>query len=312
MRVFLAGASGVIGPVLVPMLVKEGHQVSAMTRTPQKIDAIEAMGADAVLCDVFDATRLRDAVVAARPDVVISHLTDLPKVFNPRKIKEAYARNDRVRGEGSENLLAAAETGGARRFVWQTVSFLTRPAGPPVLDETAPLWTDAPPPHDRTIQLHERMEQRITEHPDLEGIVLRFGFWYGPGTAFAHDGSIARQVRKRRYPVIGDGAARTQFVHVDDVAAATIAAMTNGRPGVYNITDDDPAPMREWLPQYAKALGAKPPFRAPEWLARLATNRFVVMQATRMRGASNEKAKRELDWKPKYASWREGFRTALG
>jgi nucleoside-diphosphate-sugar epimerase len=312
MRVFLAGASGVIGPVLVPKLVRDGHQVSAMTRTPEKVEALEAMGADPVLCDVLDADRIRDAVLAARPDVVISHLTDLPRDFNPRKIKEAYARNDRVRGEGSENLLAAAEAAGARRFLWQTVSFLTKPAGPPVLDEEAPLWTDAPAPHDATIRLHERMERRIIGDANLEGLVLRFGFWYGPRTGFASDGSIARQVRKRRYPIVGDGGGMSQFVHVDDVAETTILAMTNGSPGVYNVTDDDPAPMREWLPEYAKAIGAPPPRHVPGWLARLVVGGFVATQATGMRGASNEKAKRELDWKPKYASWREEFRTALG
>jgi nucleoside-diphosphate-sugar epimerase len=312
MRVFLAGASGVIGRVLVPMLVKEGHHVSAMTRSPQKVDALEAAGASPVLCDVFQPERLRDAVVAARPDVVISHLTDLPQEFNPRKIKEAYRNNDRVRGEGSENLLAAAEAAGARRFLWQTVSFLTKPAGPAVLDETAPLWTDAPAPHDATIRLHERMEQRIVSDPNLEGLVLRFGFWYGPGTAFASDGSIARQVRRRRYPIVGDGEARAQFIHVDDAAEATIAAMTNGAPGVYNLADDDPGPMREWLPVYAEAVGAKPPRRVPAWLARLVVGSFLAAQAGEMRGASNEKAKRELDWKPRYASWREGFRIALG
>jgi 2-alkyl-3-oxoalkanoate reductase len=312
MRVFVAGASGVIGPVLVPMLVKDGHQVSAMTRTPGKIDALEAMGAEPVLCDVYDADRLRDAVMAAQPELVISHLTDLPKKFNPRKLKEAYAANDRVRGPGSENLLAAAETAGARRFLWQTVSFMTRPAGPPVLDETAPLWTDAPGSVATSIRLHERMERLITGNSNLEGIVLRFGFWYGPRTGFASDGSIAGAVRKRRYPIVGNGGAMAQFVHVDDVAEATIAAMTRGTAGVYNITDDDPAPMREWLPDYARALGAKPPRHVPVWLARLLTNSFLATQATQMRGASNEKAKRELDWKPRYASWREGFQTALG
>jgi nucleoside-diphosphate-sugar epimerase len=312
MRVFLAGASGVIGPVLVPMLVKDGHQVSAMTRTPGKIDALEAMGADPVLCDVYDAERLRAAVVAARPEVVISHLTDLPQKFNPRKMKEAYARNDRVRGEGSRNLIAAAEAAGARRFLWQTVSFMTKPAGPPVLDEAAPLWTDAPGPVAGSIRLHEGMERLITGNPNVEGIVLRFGFWYGPRTGFASHGTIANAVRKRRYPIVGDGGAMSQFVHVDDVAEATIAAMTRGAPGVYNITDDDPAPMREWLPEYAKALGAKPPWHVPVWLAKLLVGEFMAAQATSMRGASNEKAKRELDWKPKYSSWREGFQTSLG
>ena len=311
MRVFVAGASGVIGPVLVPMLVKEGHQVSAMTRTQAKIDALEAMGAEPVLCDVLDAERLREAVVAARPEVVISHLTDLPQRMTPRNIKKAYAANDRVRGEGSENLLAAAEAAGARRFLWQTVTFLTKPTGPWVLDETAPLWTDAPDPFGASIRLHDRMERRIVESAALDGLVLRFGFWYGPRTSLAPDGYTASLVRRRLLPLVGEGTGRAQFVHVDDVAEATIAAMTNGGPGIYNITDDDPGPMREWLPAYANALGAKPPRHVPVWLARMFAGDFIVNQATVMRGASNEKAKRELNWKPRYATWREGFRTAL-
>jgi len=312
MRVFVAGASGVIGPVLVPMLVREGHQVSAMTRTPRKVDGLEAMGADPVLCDVLDAERTRDAVVAARPDVVIQHLTHLPQRMTPWNVKKGYANNDRVRGEGSANLVRAAEAAGATRFVAQNVSFMYRPAGPWILDETAPLWTDAPEPFGTSIRLHDRMEHNIVDNPNLEGLVLRFGFWYGPGTAFAHDGYYAGLVRRRMFPLVGDGTGRAQFVHVYDVAEATVAAMTKGGPGRYNITDDDPAPLYEWLPEYARALGAKPPRHVPMWMARMLTGSFVLNQATIVRGASNEKAKRELDWKPRYASWREGFKTALG
>ncbi len=268
MRIFLAGASGVIGRRLVPRLVDEGHQVTALTRSAEKIGALREMGAEPVVGDVLDAERLRPLMVAAAPDVVIQHLTDLPANLNPRNVKRAYAANDRVRGQGSANLVAAAAHAGARRYVAQSVSFLYRPAGPHVLEEDAPLWTDAPEPFGRSIRLHVDMEQRIIDNPHFDGLVLRFGFWYGPGTTFAHDGYTAAQVRRRRYPIVGDGAAMGQFIHIDDVASATVAALDRGAPGAYNITDDDPAPMRDWLPAYAEALGAPPPgtFR-PGWLA---------------------------------------------
>ncbi|MCA1832493.1 MAG: NAD-dependent epimerase/dehydratase family protein [Actinomycetota bacterium] len=312
MRIFLAGASGVIGRPLVPALVREGHRVSALTRKPEKVDLLESLGAEPVVCDVYDADRLRDLVVAARPDIVIQHLTDLPRDLGPRNVKQAYARNDRVRGEGSTNLVAAAEAAGTRRYIAQTVCFLYARVGPWVVDEEHPLATDAPEPFGSSVRLHAEMERRVVENPRFEGLVLRYGFWYGPGTSFASDGFTAREVRRRRYPIVGDGAGTQSFVHMDDVVESTIAAMTHGRPGVYNVCDDEPAPVREWLPAYARALGAPPPRRVPVWIARMLAGRFIGAQATTMRGASNERAKRELGWKPKYASWREGFRTALG
>jgi nucleoside-diphosphate-sugar epimerase len=312
MRIFLAGASGVVGRPLVPRLIAEGHRVSAMTRRPENVDAIEAAGADPVVCDVFDADRLRAVVVAARPDVVIQHLTDLPQEFRPRGIKQAYARNNRVRGEGSAKLVAAAQAAGVKRYIAQNVCFMYAPTGPWVVDEDHPLATGAPDPFGSMVQLHIDMERRIVENPAFRGIVLRFGFWYGPATTFAADGHTAREVRRRRYPIIGDGAGVQSFIHMDDVVDATIAALTRGSAGVYNVCDDDPAPMRDWLPAYAEAVGARPPMHVPAWLARLAVGGFLVGQATRMRGASNERFKREFDWKPQVASWREGFRTALG
>jgi nucleoside-diphosphate-sugar epimerase len=312
MRIFLAGASGVIGRRLVPRLVEAGHHVSALTRFPEKTDALKRMGAGPVVCDVLDAESLRDRVVAARPEVVVQHLSNLPQDLNPRNTKRAYAANDRVRGQGSANLVAAAEAAGARRYLAQNVSFLYRPIGPPVLTEDAPLWTDAPEPFGRSVRLHVEMEGRIINNQRMEGLVLRFGFWYGPGTTFAHDGYTARQVRRRRYPIVGDGGGMAQFIHVHDVAEATVAALDHGAPGAYNVTDDHPAPMREWLPQYAWTIGAPPPRRIPAWLARLIGGEFLAMQATAARGASNQKAKHELDWKPTFASWQEGFRAALG
>jgi nucleoside-diphosphate-sugar epimerase len=312
MRIFLAGASGVVGRQLVPRLVADGHQVSAMTRKLENTDTIEAAGAEPVVCDVFDAERLRQVVVAARPDVVIQHLTDLPKDLNPRNLKKGYARNDRVRGEGSANLVAAADAAGARRYIAQTVCFLYAPTGPMVVGEEHPFAFEVAEPYGSSVRLHAEMERRIIENDAFEGLVLRFGFWYGPGTTFASDGFTAGEVRRRRYPIVGAGDGVQSFIHMDDVVDSTIAALTKGPPGAYNVTDDDPAPMREWLPEYAAALHAPAPRRVPAWLARIVAGRFIVAQATSMRGASNEKVKRELDWKPRYSSWREGFRVALG
>ena len=312
MRIFLAGGTGVVGRPLVPRLVEDGHHVIAITRKPDKLSQLEAQGAEAVLCDVLDAGRLRDVVRAASPDVVVQHLTDLPPDLNPRNLKKGYERNDRVRGEGSRNLVAAAEAAGARRYIAQNVCFLYAPVGPAVVDEQAPLWTDAPEPFGATIRLHVEMERRIVENPNFEGLVLRYGFWYGPGTTFAPDGYTAREVRRRRYPVVGPGTGMQSFIHMDDVVGTTVLALERGEPGLYNVVDDDPAPMHEWLPAYAAALGAPEPRRVPAWLARLVAGPFITGQSLHMRGASNEKAKRAFDWKPKYASWREGFRVALG
>ncbi len=312
MRILLAGGTGVVGRPLVPRLVEEGHHVTAITRKPDRLSQLQAQGADAVVCDVLDAGRLREVVRAATPDVVLQHLTDLPADLNPRNLKKAYERNDLVRGEGSKNLLAAAEAAGAKRYIAQNVCFFYAPVGPRIVNEDAPLWTDAPEPFGSSVRLHVEMERRIVDNPNLEGLVLRYAFWYGPGTALAADGYTAREVRRRRYPVVGAGTGLQSFVHMDDVVETTVQALDRGEPGVYNVVDDDPAPMHQWLPAYAAAIGAPEPRRVPAWLARLVVGPFIAAQAIHMRGASNQKAKRAFDWKPKYSSWREGFRVALG
>jgi 2-alkyl-3-oxoalkanoate reductase len=311
-RLFLAGGSGVVGEALVPALVSAGHEVTALSRAPNRADSLKAMGAHAVVGDVFDPERLTHLVADSRPDVVIQHLTSLPKNLNPRNTKQGYASNDRVRGEGGANLLAAAIAAGARRYVAQNVCFLYAPMGPRVVDEEAPLGTGFKEPYGRSVRIHQEMEHRIVDNPEIDGLVLRFGLWYGPGTTFAPEGYSAGQVRKRRYPVVGAGTGMFSFVHIDDVVATTIAAMERGEPGVYNVCDDEPAPMHEWLPVYAQVLGAPPPRHIPSWLARLVAGSFMVTQATEMRGASNTKAKRELGWQPVHSTWREGFKEALG
>jgi nucleoside-diphosphate-sugar epimerase len=316
MRVFFAGASGVIGKHLLPRLLEARHEVTAMTRTAAKAVALRAAGAEAAVCDALDPEALTAAVVAAKPEAVIHHLTDLslltdPKyAANPRRMGEAYKLNDRLRREGTANLVAAAEAAGAKRIVAQSVSFSYAP-GPGLRSEDDPLNVGAPPPFDRSVAALQALEAAVVGGTP-EGLALRFGFWYGPGTTFAHSGTTAELVRKRRYPILGPGTGVFSFVHVDDVVEATLAALERGGRGVYNVVDDDPAPLREWLPIYADAIGAKAPRRVPLWLGKLLGGGFAAFMVTKMPGAANEKAKRELGWEPRWPSWRTGFREALG
>lgn len=312
MKIFLAGGSGVIGWLLIPALVAAGHEVTAISRRQDAADALAAQGAQPVIGDVLDADRLSGLVAAARPEAVIQYLTSLPEDLKPRVTKAPYGPDKRARMHGAANLLAAAKAAGARRYLAQNVYFVYAPSGPSVVGEDAPLATDAAEPYGPLVRAHAAMEQHVTDSAELEGLVLRFGFWYGPGTTFASGGYIARQVHRRRYPVIGDGAGVFSFVHVHDVVGATIAALGQGAPGVYNVCDDDPAPVREWLPVYSRVIGAPAPWHIPVWLARPLAGQYAVTQATLMRGASNRKAKEQLGWTPKYASWREGFVQALG
>jgi nucleoside-diphosphate-sugar epimerase len=312
LRVFLAGATGVVGRRLLPRLVADGHEVTGMTRTTAKAEEIRAAGAEPAVADALDAGAVRDAVAAARPEAVVQHLTDLPTRFNPRKLKRAFAANDRLRAVGTPNLVTAATGAGARRFVAQTIAFVYAAEGGPVKSEEDPLYLEAPAPFDRSVAACETLERSVTGAEGLAGVVLRFGFWYGPGTGYARDGAIAEFVRKRRFPIAGGGEGVSSFVHVDDVVEATIAALTGAPPGIYNVVDDEPAPLREWLPAYADALGAPSPRRVPAWLVSLLGGRYLRYSATEQRGASNAKARRELGWSPRYPSWREGFREALG
>jgi len=310
MRVFLAGASGVIGRSLVPKLVAAGHEVTGMTRSEQSAERIRASGAEAVVCDVFDGQRLGQVVAQAAPEVVVHQLTALPERFDIRKID--YGPTDRVRTEGTRNLIHASRAAGAQRMVAQSIAFLYAPEGGTVKDEEARAFTDSPSPLDSAIRALVDMEGQVTGTAGLEGLVLRYGFFYGPGTYYAHDGNLAEDTRKRRQPVVGKGSGVFSFIHVDDAADATVAALTHGEPGIYNVVDDEPAAMREWIPAYAEALGAKKPLRVPKLIGRLVAGPMATHMATELRGASNAKAKRELGWQPEYSSWREGFRKALG
>jgi nucleoside-diphosphate-sugar epimerase len=311
MRIFVAGATGAIGRRLVPMLVAGGHDVTGMTRSPNRARDLEAAGAAAVVGDVFDREGLVEAVLAARPDVVVHELTDLPATIRPRRVAQDLAGNDRVRREGTPNLVAAAQAASAQALVAQSIAFAYVPDGDEVADETAPLAVDAPGPWGDSVRAVRSLETSVLEAEGLRGAVLRYGYLYGPGTAYDPDGgSTAEMVAKRRFPIVGAGNGVFSFVHVDDAAQATVAAIEGDTRGTFNVVDDEPAPLREWLPVYAGALGAKPPRHVPAWLARLAAGPFAVAFATQGRGASNARARSELGWTPSYPSWRTGFLAA--
>jgi 2-alkyl-3-oxoalkanoate reductase len=309
MKVFVSGASGAIGRFLVPQLLEAGHDVVGMTRRQERADALSALGARGVVVDALDREAVRRAVLDAEPEAVIDELTSLPRDYDLRD-KHLYDANDEIRSKGTPALHDAAREAGVRRFVMQSIAFVYEPQGGWVKSEDDPVWLGAPMPFGRSVKVVYDNEQRVVCADDLEGVVLRYGFLYGPGTYFASDGSIAAQVRKRRFPVVGKGEGMSSYVHLHDAATATVAALERGR-GIYNIVDDDPAPLRDWLPLYAEAIGAKKPRRVPIWLARLFAGDSVASMATIVRGASNAKAKAQLDWVPVLPSWREGFRTAL-
>jgi nucleoside-diphosphate-sugar epimerase len=311
MRVFVAGASGAIGRPLLRQLVEAGHEVTGTTRRAERAEQIRAAGARAVVCDVYDREALRSAVAEARPDAVVNELTSLPDRYDPRR-EEFYAETNRVRSEGGRNLIEAARAAGVRRLITQSISFLYAPEGDWVKDEEARPWDDAPGHFGPSVRVLLEHERSVVESSDFEGLVLRYGQFYGPGTYFARDGHIGREVRRRRFPIVGPGTGTFSFIHVEDAAGATVSALQNGAPGIYNVTDDEPAPVREWLPGYAEALGAKRPLTVPVWLARLVAGKSVADSAVHFRGASNAKARRELDWTPRYPGWRQGFRQALG
>jgi nucleoside-diphosphate-sugar epimerase len=310
-RVFVAGATGAIGRPLVAQLLDGGHEVAALARSPDKAAALREGGVDAVVCDALDADGVRAAVVAARPEVVVHQLTQLPAALDMRRYAEALAPTNRLRRETGATFAAAARAVGARRLVVQSVAFMLRPEGPAVQDERAPLWLDAPGPMGEAVGALDTLERAALGAEGVEGVVLRYGFFYGPGTAYAPDGALAGEIRRRRFPIVGDGAARFAFVHVEDAARATVLALDRGSPGTFFVVDDEPAPAREWVPALAALLGAKRPLRIPVWVARLVAGPVAAGMAG-LRGASNAKARTELGFQPRFATWREGFEAVFG
>ena len=320
MKVFLAGATGVLGRALVPQLLARGHEVVGMTSRGSKQDLVRSLGARPVVADALDPDAVARAVASAEPEVIVHQLTALSGKLSARDMRHpdrssAAIMTNRLRTEGTDHLLAAGRAVGARRFVAQSfAAFRWARTGGPVQTEADPLDPDPPAALRAPLVGILHVEQAVTTIEWGEGLALRYGSFYGPGTAIslAPDAVMAAPVRKRRFPIVGDGGGVFSHVHVDDAAAATVAAVEHGRPGIYNIADDEPAPVREWLPVLAGALDAKPPRRIPRWLGRLAAGEAATLMMTDVRGASNAKAKRELGWEPRYASWRQGFAQGLG
>ncbi|HEX8085284.1 MAG TPA: NAD(P)-dependent oxidoreductase [Solirubrobacteraceae bacterium] len=307
MRVFVAGATGAIGRPLVPRLLAAGHEVTAMTRYEARAEAARAAGADAVVCDVFEADAVVRVVAGARPDVVVNQLTDIPSKLDPRKYEEQMGGLNRIRSQGYRNLVRAAREAGARKLVAQSISFIYAPASDPAAappaTEDDPLWEDAPEPFATTLRATIEGERAVLDS-GLEPLLLRYGWFYGPGTQYAADGATTEMIRRRRYPIVGDGAGVSSFIHVDDAADATVAAVSSSATGILNVVDDDPAPLREWLPAVAETIGAKRPLRVPAFAARVAAGTFAVAFSTRQRGASNARAKQALGWAPAHPTWR--------
>ncbi len=304
MRVFVAGASGAIGTRLVPQLIDRGHEVIGTFRSPGKGERLRALGAEAIALDLLDARAVRTAVLETKPEAIVHQATALADARFGRNLDRTFAPTNRLRTKGTDALLAAAREAGVRRFVAQSfANYRYAREGGPVKTENDPLDPAPPATTRETSAAMRHLDQAVTE---AGGIALRYGGFYGG----SNDG-LVKPVRKRRFPIIGDGGGVSSWVHLDDAAAATVLALEHDGSGIYNIVDDEPAPMREWLPVLANALGAKPPRHVPRWLARLVAGEDMVL-LTEARGASNAKAKRELGWTLRYPSWRQGFAAAYG
>jgi nucleoside-diphosphate-sugar epimerase len=315
MKVFVAGAGGALGRQLLPRLAEDGHEVVGMVRSEAKAPLVGELGARPVIADALDPDAVAAAVAEAEPEVIVHQLTALSGKLDLRHFEREFALTNRLRSEGTDHLLAAARAVGTRRFVAQ--SFAGWPyarVGGPVKSEEDPLDPDPPAAFRTTLAAIEHLEAAVTGAEGIEGLALRYGGFYGPGTSLSlHPlGEHVEAIRKRQFPVVGSGAGVWSFLQIEDAAAATALAVEGGAPGVYNVVDDEPAPVAEWLPELAAALGAKPPRHVPRWLGRLLAGEAAAVMMTEVRGAANEKAKRELGWEPHYASWRRGFREGLG
>jgi nucleoside-diphosphate-sugar epimerase len=312
MKVFVAGGSGVIGGYLVPELVERGHEVVATTTTPAKEATLQASGAQSAVLDVLERDEVVRVVEEARPDVVVHQATALSGELSLRRFDASFARTNRLRTEGLDNVIRAAVAAGARRLVAQSFTgWPNERRGGTVKKEDDPLDADPPSSARATLAALRALEGRVTSCGEVAGVVLRYGTLYGPGTALGPGGDVLNAVGRGRMPLVGSGAGVWSFLHVRDMARATAAAVEGADAGIYNIVDDEPASVAEWLPYLAKVLGARRPRRVPTWVARLVIGEQGVAMMVEMRGSSNEKAKRELGWSPLYPSWRDGFASGL-
>jgi nucleoside-diphosphate-sugar epimerase len=311
MRVFVAGATGAIGKQLVPRLVEAGHEVHGMTRSESKRAMLDELGAVPAVADALDPDQVAEAVGRARPDVIVHQLTAIPQKLDLRHFDRDFALTNRLRTEGTDYLLSAGHAVGVRRFVAQSNgAFPYARTGGPVKSEEDPL--DPAPAREmrESWAAIRHLEEAVLGARWTEGIVLRYGAFYGPGTSMAPGSAQTELVRKRKFPLVGDGGGVWSFIHVADAAEATVAAVERGHRGVYNVVDDDPAPVAKWLPALAQELGAKKPVRVPRFIGRLFAGEAGVVMMTELRGASNAKAKRELAWRPAHPSWRQGLTAA--
>jgi 2-alkyl-3-oxoalkanoate reductase len=307
MKVFVAGATGAIGRPLIEGLLQNGHELAALTRSSEKARELAARGIEPALADIFNPDAIREVVARCKPDVVIEQLTSLPRTYTRDALAAAATLNNRLRLEGAAHLLAAAEAAGVRRYLRQSIAFWAAP-GPGLADEETPLAVDAA---SATVAADARLvleiERRLLQSSQLEGIALRYGFFYGPGTWFERDGDVAWQVRQRQFPIIGEGEGVANWVHIDDAALATVAAAERGSRGVYLVVNDQPSPRREWLPAFAEWVGAPaPPRVSVEDALRMEGGDDAVFYGTQMRGVSNAKAKRELNFQPRPLEWLAG------
>ncbi|GAA1730522.1 NAD(P)-dependent oxidoreductase [Isoptericola hypogeus] len=314
MRVLVAGATGAVGSRLVPLLVSAGRDVVGTARTESRLAAVRDAGAQGAVMDGLDPDSVRAAVQAAAPDVVVHQLTALSSISGDfRKFDEEFAVTNRLRTEGTDALLAAAREAGARRFVAQSYTgWPNERRGSWVKDEDDPLADDPGKEARRSLRAIRYLERAVTGAAGIDGVVLRYGAFYGPGQAVSRTGAVAETIRRGRFPVVGGGTGVWSFTHIEDAATAAAAAVERGAPGVYNVVDDEPAPVTEWLPYLAQQLGGRRPMRLPAWLARPMLGQLGVAMMTTVRGSSNARAKAELGWLPRFPSWREGFRTGLG
>ncbi len=309
MRVLVAGAAGALGRHLVPRLVAAGHDVAGLTRSPSKRELLLDLGAEPLIADALDPDAVAQAVAQTEPEVIVHELTALSGSLDLRHFDRDFALTNRLRTEATDHLLAAGHAVGIRRFVAQSYAgwpFARR--GGPVKTEEDPLDPAPAGPMRQTLDAIRYLEDAVTGASWTEGIVLRYGGFYGPGTSLGIEGGEhAEMIRARKFPIVGDGAGVWSFVHIEDAADATVAAVEHGRRGIYNVVDDEPAPVAEWLPAIARGLGAKPPRRVPLWLGRVLAGEAAAVMMTEVRGASNAKAKRELGWRPRHPSWRQAL-----
>lgn len=308
MKVLVAGAAGAMGKQLVPLLAAQGHEVFGMTRSPGNEGAVRRLGASPIVADALDPDQVAAAVAEAEPEAIVHELTALAGSLDLRHFDREFALTNRLRTEATDHLLSAGRAVGVRRFVAQSYAgWPYARSGGPVKTEEDPLDPSPAASMARTLAAIRHLEDAVTGAAWTEGIVLRYGGFYGPGTSLAPGAEHTEAIRRRKFPVVGDGAGVWSFVHIADAAAATAAALTHGRPGIYNVVDDEPAPVSEWLPAVAAELGAKAPRRVPRWLGRLLAGEAAAVMMTEVRGASNAKAKRELGWQPAHPSWRQGI-----